>query len=83
MFAYFGYFELNTCIIFENLSEANENLLQTKRNLSIIKKEICKNKKDKKKLLEKYNDTKAAYENLLAVKEIIESRLAEGINEEK
>ncbi len=74
MFAYFGYFELNTCIILENLSEASENLLQTKRNLSIMKIEICKNKK---KLLEKYNDTKAAYENLLAVKEIIESRLAE------
>ncbi|WP_318714326.1 hypothetical protein [Treponema sp.] len=56
------------------MSEASENLLQTKRNLSIMKIEICKNKK---KLLEKYNDTKAAYENLLAVKEIIESRLAE------
>lgn len=77
MFAYFGYFELNTCIILENLSEASENLLQTKLNLSIMKIEICKNKKNKKKLLEKYNDTKAAYKNLLAVKEIIESRLAE------
>ena len=62
-------------LIIENLNSTDKYLKETKENLLEMKCLIDRTKKNKRERLEKYEDLLCAYENLLEVKKILESKI--------